>query len=231
MHRGEGPVSAGAAVLRPHVTSAISEAVLDELAERGYGRLSMEGVAKRAGTGKSSLYRRRSSKQGMVVAALTEFSVPPAEIADTGSFEGDLRATLGAVHAWLTHPRFAAILPDLTTEAGRDPELARAIESAMGVRRRALGEATLRRAIERGELPEDTHLPLALDLLAAPLYWRLNILRAEVEPDYLNTLVTHLLRALNARPGPEGRPVSGPRCRRRCGRRGRRDPRWPRPPR
>ncbi|HJE58930.1 MAG TPA: TetR/AcrR family transcriptional regulator C-terminal ligand-binding domain-containing protein, partial [Nocardiopsis listeri] len=87
------------------------------------------------------------------------------------------------------------------------------------------------RAIERGELPEDTHLPLALDLLAAPLYWRLNILRAEVEPDYLNTLVTHLLRALNARPGPEGRPVSGPRCRRRCGRRGRRDPRWPRPPR
>ncbi|MGW8439403.1 TetR/AcrR family transcriptional regulator [Nocardiopsis sp. NPDC055879] len=189
----------GAAVLRPHVTSAISEAVLDELAERGYGRLSMEGVAKRAGTGKSSLYRRWSSKQGMVISALTEFSVPPAEIADTGSFEGDLRATLEAVYVWLTHPRFAAILPDLAAEAGRDPELVQAIESAIGVRRRALGEATLRRAIERGELPEDTHVPLALDLMAAPLYWRLNILRAEVDPDYLNALVTYLLRALNAR--------------------------------
>lgn len=189
----------GAAVLRPHVTSAIAEAVLDELTERGYGRLSMEGVAKRAGTGKSSLYRRWPSKQEMVVAALTELSVPPAEITDTGSFEGDLRATLEAVRAWLTHPRFAAILPDLTAEAGRDPNLARAIEGAIGGPRRALGEVTLRRAIERGELPEDTHVPLALDLLAAPLHWRLTVLREEVGSDYLDALTAHLLRALNVR--------------------------------
>src|SRR5688500_14215538 len=48
----------GAAVLQPQVTSAITEAVLDELALHGYGRLSMEAVAKRAEVGKSALYRR-----------------------------------------------------------------------------------------------------------------------------------------------------------------------------
>ena len=104
----------GAAVLQPQVTSAITEAVLDELALHGYGRLSMEAVAKRAEVGKSALYRRWPSKQDMVVAALSEFSVPLAEIPDTGSLRGDLLATVTAVHDWLSHPRFGTILPDLT---------------------------------------------------------------------------------------------------------------------
>ncbi|GAA3156686.1 helix-turn-helix domain-containing protein [Nonomuraea salmonea] len=57
----------GAAVLQPQVTEAITEAVLDELAENGYARLSMEAVAKRAGVGKSALYRRWASKQEMAM--------------------------------------------------------------------------------------------------------------------------------------------------------------------
>jgi AcrR family transcriptional regulator len=193
----------GAAVLRTQVTSAISTAVLDELAEQGYGRLSMEAVAKRAGTGKSSLYRRWPSKQEMVIAALAEFSIPMGEVPDTGSFAGDLRATLEAVHAWMTHPRFAPILPDLSAEAGRNPALAQAIHSAVGEPRRELGAATLLRAVERGELPADTDIELALDLIAAPLYWRMNVRRVDLGPGYLDGLVTHLLRALDARPAPE----------------------------
>ena len=56
----------GAAVLQPEVTQAITDAVLHELAEQGYGRLSMEAVAKRAGVGKSALYRRWASKDEMI---------------------------------------------------------------------------------------------------------------------------------------------------------------------
>ncbi|MBY8848442.1 TetR/AcrR family transcriptional regulator [Saccharothrix longispora] len=189
----------GAAVLQPRITSAITEAVLDELAEHGYGRLSMEAVAKRAGVGKSALYRRWPAKLDMVVAVLSEFSVPLAEVADTGSLHGDLAATLRAVRDWLTHPRFAAILPDLTAEAGRNPVLAGAVRTTIGEPRRALGAVTLHRAVERGELPADLDLELALDLVAAPLFWRLSVRRAEVEPDYLDRLAEHLLRALGAR--------------------------------
>jgi hypothetical protein len=39
-------VPAGAAVLRGEITAAIREAVLQELAEVGYGRLSIEAVAR-----------------------------------------------------------------------------------------------------------------------------------------------------------------------------------------
>jgi AcrR family transcriptional regulator len=195
-------IPTGAAVLQPQITSAITDAVLDELAEHGYGRLSMEAVARRAGVGKSALYRRWPSKQDMVIAVLSEFSVPLAEVPDTGSLRQDLLATLHAVHDWLTHPRFATILPDLTAEAGRNPALAEAIHATIGQPRRELGALTLRRAIERGELPADTKIELVLDLLAAPVYWRVSVRRVPVEPGYLDDLADHMLRALNARHAP-----------------------------
>ncbi|MFD0663561.1 TetR/AcrR family transcriptional regulator [Thermocatellispora tengchongensis] len=94
----------GAAVLQPSVTNAITEAVLDELAEQGYARLSMEAVAKRAGVGKSALYRRWPSKQEMAISVISEFSLAQIEVPDTGSLRGDLRATLDTVMRWLTHP-------------------------------------------------------------------------------------------------------------------------------
>jgi AcrR family transcriptional regulator len=188
----------GAAILQPKITSAIIEAVLDELAEHGYARLSMEAVARRAGVGKSALYRRWPAKQDMVMAVLAEFSVPLAEMPDTGSLRGDLVAALHAVHGWLTHPRFSLILPDLTVEAARNPALAEAVQAAIGDPRRALGADVLRRAVERGELPAGLNLDLALDLIAAPLYWRLHVRLVPIEPGYLDDLAEHLMSALAA---------------------------------
>ena len=49
---------AGAAVLRDDITAAIRGAVVAELAAVGYGRLSIEAVARRAGVGKTAIYRR-----------------------------------------------------------------------------------------------------------------------------------------------------------------------------
>jgi AcrR family transcriptional regulator len=188
----------GAAVLQPEVTQAITDAVLHELAEQGYGRLSMEGVAKRAGVGKSALYRRWGSKDEMIAAVITEFSVTRAADVDTGSLRGDLRETMQALIGWLTHPLFSRILPDLIAEDVRNPERSRSTRESIGRSRREVGEVMLRRAIARGELPEDLDLEMALDVLAAPIYWRLVVRQAEAEPDYVDRLVDYALRALGA---------------------------------
>ncbi|MEV6622618.1 TetR/AcrR family transcriptional regulator [Amycolatopsis sp. NPDC051106] len=188
----------GAAVLQPEVTQAITDAVLHELAEQGYGRLSMEAVAKRAGVGKSALYRRWGSKDEMIAAVITEFSVTRAADVDTGSLRGDLRETMQALIGWLTHPLFSRILPDLIAEDMRNPERSRSTRESIGRSRREVGEVMLRRAIARGELPEDLDLEMALDVLAAPIYWRLVVRQAEAEPDYVDRLVDYALRALGA---------------------------------
>jgi AcrR family transcriptional regulator len=189
----------GAAVLQPEVTQAITDAVLHELAEQGYGRLSMEAVAKRAGVGKSALYRRWPSKHEMITATVAEFSVTRAGIEDTGSLRGDLRATMQAVIDWLTHPLFSRILPDLVAEGARNPEMAESARTSIGGPRRELAEVLLLRAIGRGELATDTDLELALDILAAPIYWRLVVRQAPPGPDYVERLVEYTLRALGAR--------------------------------
>ena len=55
---------------------ALYEATLAELSQVGYGRLTMEGIAARAHTGKAALYRRWASKHDLVHAALV-FALPP----------------------------------------------------------------------------------------------------------------------------------------------------------
>ncbi|WP_328681421.1 TetR/AcrR family transcriptional regulator [Streptomyces sp. NBC_00322] len=192
----------GNALFRPRITSAITEAVLEELAAHGYARLAMEAVARRAGVSKSALYRRWPSKHDMVIAVLSEFSVPLADHPEGVSLREDLQCVLQALHDWLTHPHMATILPDLTAEGVRNPALAEAIRTTIGEPSRALGTVVLRRAVGRGELPTDLDLELALDLLAAPVYWRLSVRHAHLEPDYFDRLVEHLLRALDARPAP-----------------------------
>lgn len=188
----------GAAVLQPAVTASITEAVLDELAELGYARLSMEAVAKRAGVGKSALYRRWSSKQEMALAVLAEFSVDQAPAPDTGSLRGDVRESLDAVARWLSHPHFSRILPDLVAEMARNPELSDLVEGMIGRPRRDRGAVMLQRAMRRGELAPDTDVEIALDLIGAPVYWRLTVRDADAEPGYLDKLADMLVRALGA---------------------------------
>ncbi len=186
----------GAALLQPGVTKAITEAVFAEWAEHGYARLSMEAVAKRAGVGKSALYRRWPSKQEMAMAVASEFSVARAEIPDTGSLRGDLRQALDELLEWLTDPRFARVLPDLVAEAARNPELSGFVKSMIGAPRREHSAVMLRRAVERGELRADVDLDLVQDLIASPIYWRVSVRGFEVEPGYLDKLTDLVVRSV-----------------------------------
>lgn len=186
----------GAAVLQPRITAAVFEAVLDELAEHGYARLSMEAVARRAGVGKSALYRRWASKQEMALAVVSEFSVGHAGAPDTGSLRGDIRESVESMMSWMSHPRFSRILPDLIAEMARTTELSGAVEQLIGRPRRDIAMAMFHRAIERGELNPDTDLELALDLLAAPIYWRLTARAGQIEPGYLDELAALVSRAI-----------------------------------
>ena len=72
------------------VEQAIYDAVLVELAEAGFGRLTFETVAQRAGTGKSPLYRRWPDTTSLVIDALRELYSDPAGYSRTGVLREDL---------------------------------------------------------------------------------------------------------------------------------------------
>jgi TetR/AcrR family transcriptional regulator, regulator of autoinduction and epiphytic fitness len=54
----------------------ILQAVLDELGEAGYGALTIEAVAARAGVGKSTIYRHWPGKLELVEEALRTLKAP-----------------------------------------------------------------------------------------------------------------------------------------------------------
>src|SRR5258708_30856849 len=72
------------------VEKAIFDAVIAELADVGFGRLTFEGVAERAGTGKSPLYRRWPHTTALVIDTLEKPGSDPAAYAPTGALRADL---------------------------------------------------------------------------------------------------------------------------------------------
>ncbi|WP_255506412.1 TetR-like C-terminal domain-containing protein [Mycolicibacterium sp. 018/SC-01/001] len=182
--------------LRSRVTDGIVEAVLDELAEVGFGRLSMDGVARRARAGKAALYRRWPSKQEMVLDVVTGLSVPAAATVPSDDLVADVTALVAGVDDWLSDPRMARVLPDLLAEALRNPALAAALTDRIGVARRSYGQAVIDTAIARGEVAADVDSEYVLDLIAAPVFWRICGRREQTGPAYLDRVVDSVLHAL-----------------------------------
>ncbi len=185
-------------VLSDETTRAITAAVFDELAAGGYGRLTIDAVARRASVGKAAIYRRWRSKEEMVLSILGELGTSARFFPEAGSLEDDLRASLRIASEQLRHPLVARVVPDLLAEAARDSAFGAALHEQIGVVRRERGVAMVRRAIDRGELPADLDLALAADVIAAPLYWRLAVTREPFTEKDLERLVGMTLAALRA---------------------------------
>ncbi|MFF8288999.1 TetR/AcrR family transcriptional regulator [Streptomyces sp. NPDC016309] len=198
MSRPPSARPAGGPVLQDTVTDALRTAFFEELAEVGYGKLSLEAVARRAGTGKAAIYRRWPSKEAMTIDLVVQVSVTAADTPDTGSLRGDVLAYLTETDQALRHPLVARILPDLLAARSYHPGIATTLGERIGEGRRAKVGALLDRAVQRGELPADTDLDLCLDFLAGPLYWATTVRRAPADPALLARMTDKVVAALVA---------------------------------
>src|ERR1700748_3427059 len=169
----------GGPLLQEEVTDAIATAFFEELADVGYGRLSIDAVARRAGVGKAAISRRWKSKLDITVALISEAAVGAIEVPDTGTLHDDVREYLNRGREALTHQLASKIIPDLLAEGTRNPDLNSALLETVRDPRRAKAAQLVQRAVARGELPADTDIGLCLDFLAGPLYWRLSVLPAD----------------------------------------------------
>ncbi|MFE3829760.1 TetR/AcrR family transcriptional regulator [Streptomyces sp. NPDC059092] len=190
-------VPAGAAVLREDVTDAIRAAVFEELAAVGFARMSIEGIARRAGVGKTAVYRRWKSKLELVLDLVSAFAAQGLPAPSTGSLYGDVRALLEVASHALRHPVASQVIPDLLVEAARHPEISDAIRTALLDGQRGIAAVIVREAVGRGELPEGADADRALDLIVGPLYWRLVVVRSTLPKGYLDDLAASAVAALS----------------------------------
>ena len=167
---------------------AILAAALDEVAEAGYAKLCIEGIAARAGVGKQTIYRWWPSKGAVVFDAVLDLGPGDASVPDTGDLEADLKTALRATVAELNDPRVAPALRALRTAITHDPELAATYAEKIDAPRCEARKQRLSANVA-GDLD------VAVDILWGPLMNRW-LKGGEVTPEYADRIVETALNGL-----------------------------------
>lgn len=172
----------------------VVEAVLKALEKGGYRAVTMDGIAKKVGRPRSSLYRRWSSKRHLVAyAVLSELGENPA--ADTGTLRGDLLSAVRTLWHAFRGPLGHA-LAGLVADMAQDAALASVIrQQVLTPRRRSMREA-IERARARGEVRDDLDVELLLDMLTGPFYFRTLFGHASMSRKNTGQIVDCLLRVV-----------------------------------
>jgi AcrR family transcriptional regulator len=136
---------------------AILRAAVEELTEVGYPGLTMDSVAKRAGTNKNAIYRRWPNRAALGVAAYRQLVEVELRVPDTGELRGDVLALLRRINSDASSPR-GEILRGLLSSIGDEPELLAQLHEQFTDAGTGIWLTTLGRAVARGEaLPESLH--------------------------------------------------------------------------
>ncbi|MFF8811350.1 TetR/AcrR family transcriptional regulator [Streptomyces pactum] len=180
------------------IDGTVLAAARDLLTEVGYARVTMDGVAARAGVGKAAIYRRFGSKAELLfAAAVHDMDIEPPP--DTGSLRGDLRAMAALIRDRLSAPAARLVTPALMVEMGRDPSLVARFQETFIARERRDLTACLDRAVARGELPGPQDPTVAHLLMGGPLFLALFAFHLPVDEALLDDLATTIAAGLIAR--------------------------------
>ena len=186
---------------------AILEATRAVLAEDGWAALTVEGVAARAGVAKTTVYRRFASRADLAVAAVAQL-LAAARTAPGATAADDIRNAITACADINRRPAARAAYLAVIAEAGRDPALRAAVEQQVIEPARELVVEGLERAVEREEVDRDVasaRIDLVFDVLAGALMHRQLVREADVDDDFVESLVCAVQAAL-AVPPPPPRP-------------------------
>ena len=152
--------------------AAVFDATLDELASRGWDRVSVETIAARAGVHKTTVYRRWGGKAQLVVESLEAAADSRIQVPEGGDVDQQLRSLARAVLAVLTSRDGAATVRALVAGAQGSPEVGRVVRRFWTTRLAQVGPI-VDRAVSRGQLPPGTDADDLMRSLAAPLFHRL----------------------------------------------------------
>ena len=138
---------------------ALYEATLAELAEVGYGRLTMEGIAARAQTGKAALYRRWASKHDLVRAALLHV-LPPLTEPRAGRSARENLLTVFTAHRDVLAGKTAFPGLGIIGQLVHEPELRAIFADAVVGPRLTVVESILAAAVRDGDIDPATMTPM-----------------------------------------------------------------------
>lgn len=178
--------------------TAILDAALALIRERGFDAVTMEAIAERAGVGKTTVYRRWPSRELLVVEAIRRITLA-MPVPDTGAVRSDLEVVQRGTLGMYRDPATAALLSGLVAAMARSEPIAHAVRTGFVATRRSAVRQVLRRGVARGELRRSLDIELTIDLLSGSFLVRLLITGAPIDERLSRAIVDAVLRS--AAPG------------------------------
>ncbi|MET9465972.1 TetR/AcrR family transcriptional regulator [Streptomyces sp. NPDC006544] len=177
---------------------AIIEAAFSLCAERGFAAVTIEGIAARAGVGKTTIYRWWPSKAAILIEAVENARDASAGYPDTGDIYADMVTQTASVMQMFT-TEFGTIWRGLISAAQSDEPAAEGVARILRV---SIDQcvARLAKARDAGQIRTDLDLELAVEIIYGPIYhtW---LLRTRPLPEaYMETVLAALLPALTPAP-------------------------------
>jgi AcrR family transcriptional regulator len=178
---------------------AIVTATQELLVESGYRRLTIEGVAARAGVGKQTIYRWWPSRAALVLEAYLAGSEPIEPPAHSESTREDVPALLVWLSDVLAQPIGGRVVAGLIADLPHDPDLAEGFRRNVVPARRAAMLAALERGRRRGEIRPDADLDVAVDTLHGAVFYRLLLSGEPLDDAFAERVADQVLDGIGAR--------------------------------
>lgn len=181
------------------VRDAVLTAAGELMLEGGLAAATMEAIAARAGVSKRTLYKYWSSRgavalEGFMRSAASSWSLPEnAPVAES------LEALVVAAVLLFTQTPAGPLMRSLIADGQSQDEIAAAIREQWLRPRRAVAAGLIRQAIAAGEFRPDIDVEVTLDLVFAPVYYRLLLGHETLSTQFAVTSVRHLVAGLTPR--------------------------------
>lgn len=179
------------------IDSAVLQATVELLAQTGYAELSVDAIARRAGTSKPAIYRRWPGKAHLVHEAVFPISDATA-IPETGSLAGDMREMVRRTAEVLTTPAARAALPGLVGEMAADLTLHSALLERFGdILSRGLSDR-LAEAAARGEIRPDVTAAELVEVVAGTTFLALLTRGDTLDDSWVDRTAAFITRGIRA---------------------------------
>jgi AcrR family transcriptional regulator len=169
---------------------ALLQATIDVVVEVGYERMTMDLVAKRAGSTKSALYRRWRSKGALTLDAISMLQAPETDLEalpDHGSLRADLMALTAPYETEAGRVKLR-LMAGLAALLDQEPKLTDAIERLVVTPWIEVCRRLIERAVERGEAATDDPAAVAR-VVPAMTSHRLLVERGAVDRAFFVSLI------------------------------------------
>ncbi|MFT8319721.1 MAG: TetR/AcrR family transcriptional regulator [Bacillus sp. (in: firmicutes)] len=175
---------------------SILSASYDLLLEYGFGNVTVEKIAERAGVSKATIYKWWPNKAAVVMDGFLSAASARLPMPDTGKVFNDILIHATNLARFLVSKEGKGI-KELIGEGQFDSGLSEAYRTRYFHPRRLEARHLLERGIERGELREDLDLEVSIDLIYGPIFYRLLVINESLDDEYVEKLVEYSFKGIH----------------------------------